>query len=201
MPTFSQAFRLNKTQAELDFVDVPLHTDISLFLDPFALSQRVDRWSQECHATLLGFFQRVVDSIRSRRHEEARELLSHLREPNETRLGLSSGRPQGTGIGNFQADQIYEALRDSAAVATGFLSSLEECELMIDGIGRDKISDLTTNVIRGHLVEYTAQQCRLHDVPLQSVPIASRFDRNRMEWLSGYVDLPTYRQRGSCQVE
>ena len=57
-----------------------------------------------------------------------------------------------------------------------FLASLEECELMIEGIGRDKISDLTTNVIRTHLIEYTQDQCTLHGVPLQNVAVAPCFD-------------------------
>jgi len=40
MPRFSQVFKLKKSQAELDFVDVPVNADIPLFVDPFALSQK-----------------------------------------------------------------------------------------------------------------------------------------------------------------
>jgi hypothetical protein len=49
--TFSQTFALHKTQAELDFVDVPVDADIPLFVDPFAISQRTDPLSQSCHDT------------------------------------------------------------------------------------------------------------------------------------------------------
>jgi hypothetical protein len=56
MPKFAKAFGISKTQAELDFVDVPLHTDARLFIDPFAIGQRVDVWSQQCHTTLVVFF-------------------------------------------------------------------------------------------------------------------------------------------------
>jgi hypothetical protein len=35
----SEAFNLEKTQAELDFVDVDLARDAPLFIDPFAISQ------------------------------------------------------------------------------------------------------------------------------------------------------------------
>ena len=190
MARFSQVFRLNKTQAELDFVDVLLQTDNPIFVDPFAISQRPDQWSQQSHRTIVTFFQQVVDHIRRGNHDQAKELLLHLQEPNETRLGLSAGKPQGAGVGYVQAKQIYEALRDSTAVKSGFLTSLEECELMIDGISRDKISDLTTNVIRRHLVTYTTGQCELHNIPTQSMPLPSCFDPDTMQWVSDYYDLP-----------
>ena len=100
MAKFSRTFHINKTQPELDFVDVSLTTDSRLFVDPFALSQKLDRWAQGAHRTLVTFFQRVVEDIRSRNEERARRLLLNLREPNETRLGYSAHRPQGAGIGN-----------------------------------------------------------------------------------------------------
>jgi len=43
MPNFSTEFNLEKTQPELDFVDISLSTDNRLFVDPFALSQKADR--------------------------------------------------------------------------------------------------------------------------------------------------------------
>lgn len=195
MAKFSKTFGIQKTQAELDFVDVSLNKDNELFVDPFALSQRRDRWSLECHSTLVAYFQLVIDRIRANREDTARELLQHLQEPNETRLGLSAKRPQGAGIGAFQAEKIFEALSDSAAVRTGFLSSLEECELMIDGIGRDKISDLTTNVIRGHLAQYTKDQCELLGVPTQPTGLAPWFDIGQMGWSNDYVELPIWHGR------
>lgn len=190
MTTFSKHFGLGKSQGELDFVDVRLNRDIALFLDPFAVSQRLDRWSQDSHAHLFAFFQKLVDYIRAGRHDEGRQLLMHLREPNETRLGLSRGRPQGAGIGSYQADQLFHALQESNAVKTGFLSSLEECELMIEGIGWDKISDLTTNVIRGKLAQYTLEQCELHGVPTRQVALGPYFSMDAQDWVSEYLQLP-----------
>jgi hypothetical protein len=73
MPKFAKAFGVRKLQAELDFVDVPLQTDAWLFIDPFAIGQRVDPWSQKCHGTLVAFFQAIVDRIRAGSLEEARE--------------------------------------------------------------------------------------------------------------------------------
>ena len=190
--TFSEAFRIGKSQSELDFVNIPLNADIPLFIDPFAISQRLDTWSEKAHRTLLSFFQTIVESIRSGNYTRARSFLLHLREPNETHLGLSSGRPQGAGIGRQQAEEIFEALRDSEAVKTGFLSSLEECELMIDGIGRDKISDLTTNIIRSHLADYTYSQSQLHGIATQKKPLPACYDLESQRWSAKYLELPVW---------
>jgi len=185
MPTFSRAFGLRKTQPELDFVDVSLHRDNPVFVDPFAIAQERDRWSQDAATTVGVFFQQVVDDIRGGQEDRARQLLLNLREPNETRLGFSRGRPKGAGIGQGQAEELFAALRDSGAVRTGFITALEESELMIDGISHDKISDLTTNVIRGHLVAYTQQQCELHGIAVQS-EIAARWTF-RLDRFTGHV--------------
>ena len=66
---------------------------------------------------------------------------------------------------------------------------------MIPGIGHDKISDLTTNILRGHLVEYTKAQCDLLAVPVQNVPIAPIFNPDAMQWEEQYVDLPVWHNR------
>ena len=55
------------------------------------------------------FFQQVIDDIRSGHEDNARQLLLNLREPNETRLGFSKKRPKGAGIGEQQAQEIFEA--------------------------------------------------------------------------------------------
>ena len=195
MARFSEHFGIGKSQGELDFVDVELDRDTPLFLDPFAISQRPDRWAQDAHAHLVAFFQQVVDGIRQARDQEARRLLNHLREPNETRLGLSRGRPQGAGIGQYQADEIFEALRASQAVQAGFLNSLEECELMIEGVGRDKISDLTTNILRGKLAQYTYDQCELHGVETREVAVGPQFVLNQRDWINEYLCVPVVNNR------
>lgn len=190
MVAFSRHFGLGKSQAELDFVDVELQRDTRLFVDPFAISQGVDTWTRDAHSDLVSYFQRLVDLIREGRNDQALDLMTHLREPNETRLGMSSGRPAGAGIGDGQADDLLKALTESSAVQIGLITSMEECELMVDGIGRDKISDLTTNVLRGRLVEYTQEQCALHGVAMQSAPLPPVYDPETATWRSDYHMLP-----------
>jgi len=93
-------------------------------------------------------------------------------------------------VGRFQGEAILNALRNSVAFQTGLLSDLAEAVVFIEGIGRDKISDLTTNIIRNPLVAYTKEQCTLHGVPLQNVAGAPSWNPPQARWESRYVELP-----------
>jgi len=189
---FSDYFELNKSQVELDFVDIPLTTDLPLYVDPYALSLEDAEWFVACNNLVIDFFELVVNCIRENEENRARRLLQNLREPNDTHLGLSSGRPRGSGIGGMQSEQIFERLRQSEAVRTGMLTDLADAELVIPGIGRDKISDITTNIIRGPLLEYSKTQCVLNGVPVQRVPGGMCWDPSRGNWRSVYAELPVY---------
>lgn len=192
---FSDYFGIEASQAELDFVDIPLETDIRLFVDPYAFSIEPDYWFAECNNLIVSYFQFVVDSIRNGDARAARGLLYNLHEPNDTHFGFSRGRPSGRGIGNVQAEQIHNRLRDSEAVQTGMLRDLSDCELVIPGVGPDKISDITINVIRSKLVEYTLTQCHLFGIQTRRVVAGAFWDPNTMRWNNRYADLPIWRER------
>ena len=175
---------LHNQQAELDFVDIDTDRDTRLFVDPYAIDIRGDAWSTECSRHLRSFFGALIAALRDNDNARAEHLASHLHETNETFLGLSRGRPQGRGIGRDQAEQIIRALRASRAVQTGLLSELAETELFIEGIGSDKISDLTTNIIRGPLINYTQEQARLWNMPLtDNVALGPIWDPVREDWI------------------
>lgn len=186
----SSYFKLKKTQAELDFVNVDPQRDIPLFVDPYALEIKSDEWSETCADDIRSFFTAVVNSLRNDR-PHAETLMSQLHEAKETFLGLSKGTPKGSGVGDFQACQLLDKLANSRAVASGVLSDLAEAELFVEGIGRDRISDLTTNIIRGRLIEYTQAQCALHGIPLsKNRSVGPVWDPSNERWAQGYHDLP-----------
>src|SRR5690242_9336784 len=128
---FSAYFDIGLSQPELDFVDVELDEDMRLFIDPYPIATRVDSLSVNCSRDIAIFFQEFIDRIRRRDHRGARLLLGNLHEPNETRLGLSSGTPRGSGISGQLADKIFTALAESRAVETGFLKDISDTELFV----------------------------------------------------------------------
>lgn len=70
------------------------------------------------------------------------------------------------------------------------LADLAEAELLIEGIGPDKISDLTTNVVRGPLSDYTQEQCALLGVPTRKSASPPIWNPETADWESRYVDVP-----------
>jgi hypothetical protein len=190
---FSNYFKINRRQSELDFVDILIDTDIRLYVDPFALSVEEDEWSRECNDLVVDFFQHLVDSIRGGNLSHASDLLSNLHEPNQTRLGLSKRKARGRGVGPGQSRDVYQAFANSKAVETGVLKDLSDCELFIDGIGHDKISDMTTNVIRRKLIEFTKEQCQKWNVPMVLSPTGPCWDQDHKSWRCYYDYLPVYR--------
>jgi hypothetical protein len=186
----SEIYGLNKSQAELDFIDVDLNSDLSLFIDPQFLSNRNDRWSLEATRTVRSFFQNLVTLLASGNIEAAKEHFNNLGEPNETCLGLSRGNPQGRGVGPEDTIKIFENIKSSKAMQSGLVDDLEDCVIFVENFAKDKLSDMTTNIIRKHLIEYTKEQCILWGIPLTpSTPSGSFWDRSRTTWDNIYTEM------------
>jgi hypothetical protein len=188
---FSEKYNLNATQWELDFVDIPLNKDIELYVDPYAINIETDDFSNECNDLIVDYFDQLILSIKNKDKKTTSRLLSNLHEPNETHLGLSQTDPKnGRGIGGEKAKGILKAFTESKAAQTGFLTDLSDCVLLIPGIGRDNISDITTNIIKEKLIEYTQEQCKLYNIPTQKVNAGLLFDFTDYHWKSKYSELP-----------
>lgn len=183
----SKIFNLNRTQYELDFIDVDVKKDKRLFVDPVLISRGEDVWSQDALETIGSFFGFLIDLLKNKKYDEAFQLFDGLKEPNETCLGMSKGKPRGRGVGPMDTRKIFQSLKSSKAVKTGLVSDIEDCMIFVDNFGPDKLSDMTTNIIRGHLIDYTKDQCLLWGIPLKKgVPSGRVWNRRKMIWEDGY---------------
>lgn len=191
MTRVSEHFDLGLAQPQLDFVDVDVETDTKVYVDPHALRQLRTEWGRDCVALLRAYFGCVLTAIKAGDTARADELLGQLREPNQTRLGLSQGRPAGHALGPELARDVREQLERSAALRTGLIQDLEDTILMIPLIGRDLISDITTNVIREPLIRYTQHVCEDLGIPMDDDVYAGPiWDPETQEWSQGYATLP-----------
>jgi hypothetical protein len=190
----SEYYRLDRTQPTLDFVDVDIHGDVRVFVDPRALRLVHSEWGDECVALIQDFFGTVLSCIGDGRNARAQVLLKYLREPNETHLGLSRGRARGRAVGSESAQDVWQVLSTSEAIKSGLLEDLEDTILMVEGISSDIISDITTNIIREPLIHYTQEMAAYYGIPLvPEVNSGPLWDPETQQWRSGFVALPVTR--------
>lgn len=190
MARISKIYKLGKTQHELDFVDIDVNKDFPVYLNPFVFSVRSDPFSVDATRTVRGFFQHNLSLINSGKVDEARSNFSYLNEPNETCLGMSSKKPRGRGVGEDNADDLFESILNSRALKTGLVDHLEDTAIFIPGIGRDKVSDMTTNIIRLNLIRYTQAQCALLGI-LMTSNVSSGFfwEPTTKRWHQEHTDM------------
>ena len=193
----AQHYKLGGDQSTFEFVDVALNSDSPFFLDPRAFHTLRSDWGEHCVSLLQTFFDAVMNRIRTGDHDAARQLLSSLNEPNETHLGLSQGRPAGRGMGKGLAEDMWEALSTSGAAATGLLQDLEDTVLFIDGIGHDRVSDITTNIVRGPLIEFTQDVANFYGIPLVKDVATSRCWNSESSEVGGLVRRPAVAEYGA----
>lgn len=187
----SEYYRLDRTQGTLDFVDVDIQDDVPMYIDPGMIRHLPDDWGKECLIMLTTFFDSVLDSVKTGDKERAHYLLGNLGEPNETHLGFSAGRSAGRGFSHRMGIVLAEKLSASEAARSGLIEDLEDTAFFVEGIGKDIVSDITTNIIRGSLIAYTQQMAEVVGIPLdEGVESGPVWSPHKQEWEQAYVRLP-----------
>lgn len=85
------------------------------------------------------------------------------------------------------------SLAPPAGERTSIYFSIEKLCLFSDGVGRDNISDFTTNLIKGYLLDFTQAFAREHLVAAQRrvVPVEkTRFNYSTETWETRRYELP-----------
>lgn len=186
----SEIYNLNKTQFELDFVDIDPNKDLSLFLDPYFISKMDFPFAEDAYRYLKSFFDYLLNLLRSNRRNEAEEIFSYLGENNEICLGMSKGTPSGKGMGPTDATKIFRSLIYSKAYQTGLMEDIEDFRIFVPNVDKDKVSDMTSNIIKQLLIKYTQEQCLLWGIQLTyGVPTGNFWDRETCEWRNEYTKM------------
>ena len=179
----SELFNLGKTQFELDFVDIDTNKDTPLFLDPYFISKCEFPFAVSAYASIKSYFEFLLALLRGDELELAEELFSHLGESNDICLGMSTGNPRGHGMGPEDTKAIFEHLYGSRAMLTGIMEDIEDFRIFVPNVDRDKVSDMTANIIKKHLIDYTIEQCELYGIPLcDNVPSGMYWDSKHKMW-------------------
>ena len=178
--------------------DVSLINDLPLFIDPFLLFNSQNPAYQRLHDEIIRYLRFLRD--RSTPGCPDPGLLRawyQFGEVKQTWLGFSERGNHGSGLGADFARALHENL---ATIFTDFGeekitrgSHLEKVCLVSDGIGRDNISDFTTNLIKGDLLAYTQTFAREHLRPEQRRTFMVervRFSYDTETWEREQYELP-----------
>lgn len=178
------------SQFEVDFVIPRVGIDLPVGIDPFLLFKSRDPVLSDLHSRILKAFNRGIQFVRAGKTNEAREFFD-FPEVAEIGLGYTKKGKRGAGVGAFLSQLIIETLVDSPALQERGVKHIEEMQLVSVGIGADRISDITANLLKQYLIQYTQKHCHLWNIPLISgVPLSHVFDFDTLTWYDGYFDLP-----------
>lgn len=177
-------------QTEVDFVIPRLGLDLPLGIDPFLLYKSRDDELRALHAAMLQYFNEGIDLLRRGKTAKAREWFT-FPEVIEIGLGYSQHTKRGRGVGEGLSQMITDSISASPAILDRELKHIEELQLISVGIGADRVSDITANLLKRYLIEYTRKQATLWNLSLRpGVPVERIWDNETRQWHGGYYDLP-----------
>lgn len=175
---------------DVDFVIPRVGVDLPLGIDPFLLFKSRDPAFSNLHDNMLDTFNAAIVALRGGDLSTSKYLFD-FPEVNEIGLGYTKKGKRGSGVGIYLSKLIIETLKDSPALMERGVRHIEEMQLVSVGISADRTSDITANLTKQFLIEYTQKQSILWNIPLKSgVPVNHIFDPERLEWYDDYVDLP-----------
>lgn len=196
---FSDFFGIPKdTLDQHGAFDVSLINDLPLFIDPFLLFNSKKLEYQKLHDEILNYLRFLRDkSLNGPIREGLLVDWFTFPEVKQNWFGYSQKGNSGSGLGQDFARNLHRNLNTVFAnfgnEQISRSSHLEKLTLIDGGVGRDNISDFTTNLIKYYLLEYTQQFARSH-LPSKlrkHVHIAKvSFNYTTESWVPGYYELP-----------
>lgn len=178
--------------------NISLINDLPLFVDPFLLFNSEKEDYQRLHNEILEY----VAFLRDKSMEEGIRpgLLQSwfvFSEVKQNWFGYSLVGNGGSGLGIDFAKALNKNLHtlfaDFGKETITRSSHLEKLCLVKDGVGRDNISDFTTNLIKSYLLEYTQAFAKKHIDESKCKTFAIRkvsFDYETQSWKTGTYILP-----------
>lgn len=189
-PRLTDHYGILAPQAELDFAIPFLDEDIPLYVDPFLLWRSPSQADQGLHIGLINAFNHLGVLSAKGREDEAVATLVAASECDEVGLGSSATR-QGKRLGAEKTREIISLFKRIPHYANFGFRHFEEIQFFVDGVSRDRISDISCSFMKSFLIDFTIQQCQQLGIPRQTTSIENVYDARKcaFETLQG-VQLP-----------
>lgn len=196
---FSDVFDVTEEKLE-DYgaFNISVVVDLPLFVDPFLLFDSPKAEYRKLHDEIIEYLKFLRDLSQIGAVADAR--IQHLycfQEVEQNWLGFSqsgnSGRGLGMGFARALSQNLNSLFPDFGSEKITKGSHLEKLCLIRAGVGRDMISDFTTNLIKGFLCEYTQKFAQDHIDPSLLAEFAvshARFSTTTKTWRPEKYTLP-----------
>lgn len=178
--------------------NVSLHSDLPLFIDPFLLFNSQRSEYRALHDGIIKYvaFLRAKSSAGALTDDQLRAWFM-FSEVEQTWLGFSRNGNRGRGLGmkfaralNKNLNTIFASFGEEQLTEG---SHIEKLCLVESGVGRDNISDFTTNLIKEYLLDFTQTFARDNLPPTHrkrfGIPKV-RFNYSTESWESAVYELP-----------
>ncbi len=198
---FSDFFNVSPDDLEkYGALDVSLIADLPLFIDPFLLFNSEDSQYQRLHEQMIEYMQFL--KAKAERGTLPEPLIKNWYKFSEVKqnwlgydLDGNNGRGPGMGFARALHASLHTFFKDFGEEKITRGRHIEKLCLISGKIGKDNISDFTTNLIKGFLLKYTEEFARSYIHPKLtrkvSVPRA-RFNYTTESWQTEKFVLPWY---------
>lgn len=199
---FSDFFGIDEEVIEsYGAINISLINDLPLFIDPFLLFNSEKKEYQVIHNEMIKYLLFLQSQAEKHQNPPAGMLSAWYLFPEvkQTWIGFSMDGNSGRGLGADFANNLHRGLltifKDFGKETITKSSHLEKLCLISPKVGRDKISDFSTNFAKKYLLDYTAtfarenmdsSQCRMFVVP------KVEFSYETMTWMSKEYYLPCF---------
>lgn len=177
--------------------NVSVVSDLPVFIDPFLLFHSEKPEYRALHEDIIRYLMFLRDTADPNLDPAVIKNLYSFKEVKQNWLGFTVLGNGGSGLGPDFARSLHRAL---GSILNNFGDEsitrsphLEKFALIGKGVGRDNISDFTTNLIKDYLLEYTQTFARTYLKPEDCDTFAvtrAEFDYATKAWKTKRYYLP-----------
>ncbi|GBU17768.1 MULTISPECIES: hypothetical protein [Methylobacterium] len=168
---FSQHFGIDPQRlADRGIFDPVLNGDTKLFIDPMLLDHAANRsFAADARQTFNGYFETVIKLIAGSKARgdvpwRAAERKLQFPEVPFTCLGYGASTIRGSGGGTVQTSTLVQTASEIIELGVTDPDLFVAMALIEEGIGPDRISDMTTKIILPVLIAHTQAICKALDL-------------------------------------
>lgn len=130
------------------------------------------------HTALVNSFNHLGWLVRKSRIKEGVSLLCSLSECEEVGLGFSHTKT-GRKIGKTTAEAILNLFQSIPQIEKAGFTHFEEIQLLVDGVAKDRISDISCNYLLSFLIDFSMEQCEKWGITTSDTNIRAVYDYKR----------------------